>query len=604
MEHTTPQTNQPTEAKETIPLEPRTAQDMVQAAQRLLNHLRHFPQEAASPRELAVRFGLSEAFVRDVIAGAKQRPVDDVAVLRKRISFDFVGRAYSTLRRWVAKFHQNAPVYLVASTLAAIGLVIAIEELTGDPEPRFYNLPLDFIGVIGVGVLLILGHMVCFWNHGKVRLPIVSGLIGWVLTFAFTMFAMVRDPEMVGNPTAYAQGVLGASIGLFFVATVYSGVGSGAALLGAWNRARQFQEREDSMSRQEMLERYFELEKRLEKGSTRQQVMGWFERNPVSRYYQSHPYITILVTTVITSLLARLLTKGMPDEPSSSDYLLALVILAGSFIAKTLLLTLYGFLAPRVPVAIAAGAFAGFVDAALMGIPWVSGREVWGFSPITVAFGAFLVVVYAIYTGFAGLAGDLQRRALQQEQLTQNDPAAILAEMLRIQWRLNDQTQTVTVLVVDAAKSTRMKAGADPLTAEYSFREYQEWIEAVCKEFGGKVHATAGDGAVVAFSTALAAFNAARRLQTDIDRFNHEQNRLSLPFRLRIGLHTGQVAGALDDVEFTEVIDIAAHIEASASVGGIAVTETTQALLPEFPFAPLATTVDGQRVFLALQPTE
>ncbi len=176
--------------------------------------------------------------------------------------------------------------------------------------------------------------------------------------------------------------------------------------------------------------------------------------------------------------------------------------------------------------------------------------------------------------------------------------------MLRIQWRLAGQTKNVCVMVVDAARSAEMKAHADALAIEYSFREYQEWIAGISKSLRGRVHSTAGDGAVVSFPNAADALLAAQRLQTDVDRFNREVNRLPSPFRLRIGLHADEVAGDLRKVEFAEVIDVAAHVQGASPVGGIAATEEAIEGLARSEFVPLANEVDGHRVYLALNPTE
>jgi class 3 adenylate cyclase len=204
----------------------------------------------------------------------------------------------------------------------------------------------------------------------------------------------------------------------------------------------------------------------------------------------------------------------------------------------------------------------------------------------------------------AQIGARMQASAERNESLRRNDQATIVAEMLRIQWRLSDHRTIVCVLVVDAAKSSEMKANADPLAVEYSFREYQDWIEAICEPNGGRVHNTAGDGAVVAFRDCRRAFDSARKLQTDLPRFNQEVNRLSTPFRLRVGLHVGQVAGELDEVEFTEVIDIAAHVQAVAPISGIAATDDVVTALEGEEFVPLAKTVDGHGVSLALNPIE
>jgi class 3 adenylate cyclase len=117
------------------------------------------------------------------------------------------------------------------------------------------------------------------------------------------------------------------------------------------------------------------------------------------------------------------------------------------------------------------------------------------------------------------------------------------------------------------------------------------------------VHSTAGDGAVVAFPSCTEGFAAAKRIQTDIEDFNRETNRLGSPFRLRVGLHVGRVAGELEKVQFTEVIDIAAHVQTVAPVGGIAMTELVAEQLGGEPAVQLKDPVDGHTVMLVLNPT-
>jgi class 3 adenylate cyclase len=213
-----------------------------------------------------------------------------------------------------------------------------------------------------------------------------------------------------------------------------------------------------------------------------------------------------------------------------------------------------------------------------------------------------LILVGVSCAGYLALV--VQNRAAKEVSLQRNDQATLLAEMVRIQWKLSNEAAAVCVLVVDAAKSSEMKASADPLAVEYVFREYQEWLEAICNAREGRVHSTAGDGAVVAFHTCGLALSAARRIQTDLFQFNKDVNRLQQPFRLRIGLHTGEIIGDINEVQFTEVIDIAAHIESACPIGGIAVTDDVVQRLPDEQFVDLDVMVDGHRVYLVTNPSE
>jgi class 3 adenylate cyclase len=195
------------------------------------------------------------------------------------------------------------------------------------------------------------------------------------------------------------------------------------------------------------------------------------------------------------------------------------------------------------------------------------------------------------------VGGQIQYDKRRRMLLEANDPATIASEMLQVQMLLSQGSTMVTVLVIDAAKSSQMKASADPLVAEFSFRAYQAFIQRHCSVCGGRVHATAGDGAVVAFDSPAEAMAAAEAMLADLDRFNKEENRLKSPFLVRIGIHLGEVVADLDKVVFTEVIDIAAHIEGAAPVGGIAVSEPVTSQFPHRHFELIHPNVDGFRVY-------
>jgi class 3 adenylate cyclase len=202
-----------------------------------------------------------------------------------------------------------------------------------------------------------------------------------------------------------------------------------------------------------------------------------------------------------------------------------------------------------------------------------------------------------------GVAGArVESKTSQDRLLRANDPATLLAEIVSTEWQLALQSRLVSVMVVDVAKSSRMKANANPLEVEYSFREYQSYVRRICAMFEGNVHSTAGDGAVIAFSNCQIAYEAARRIQEGLDEFNETRNRLAVPFRLRIGIHMGPVAGEINEIQFTEVIDIAAHVESAAEVGGIAVTQPVAEHLPGARLAQLPERVGGFAVYSSLPP--
>ncbi|MCG9894360.1 MAG: adenylate/guanylate cyclase domain-containing protein, partial [Fimbriimonadaceae bacterium] len=168
-------------------------------------------------------------------------------------------------------------------------------------------------------------------------------------------------------------------------------------------------------------------------------------------------------------------------------------------------------------------------------------------------------------------------------------------------WRLSGEGRDAAILAVDVARSTALKAAADPPDVEYSFREYQALVARTVQEAGGEVFATAGDGALASLPSAEAALLAARTIQTRINRFNQEINRLR-DFRLRIGLHAGSSAADFGATQHHELIDIAAHTEGMAPVGGIAATEAFRSRITAEEMAEINAEVDGHKVFIVLRP--
>jgi class 3 adenylate cyclase len=187
--------------------------------------------------------------------------------------------------------------------------------------------------------------------------------------------------------------------------------------------------------------------------------------------------------------------------------------------------------------------------------------------------------------------------------IEESDQAAVVAEIARLSTVLGMSSTEVTCMVVDVVQSTKMKREANPLAVEVSFREYTSFVRREVVRHGGAVQSIAGDGVIAEFGSPVSAFATARQIQTLIPEFNRTANTLTLPFRLRIGLHSGSVHGDLEQVSFAEVIDVTAHIEKEAPAGGIIVTQPVRDALPDEAFVELAESLDGQRVFIAQQPT-
>jgi class 3 adenylate cyclase len=172
-----------------------------------------------------------------------------------------------------------------------------------------------------------------------------------------------------------------------------------------------------------------------------------------------------------------------------------------------------------------------------------------------------------------------------------NDPVRerqeLLKQLVDIQDKLRSGEQAITFLSVDIVGSTRMKQMSDPLSVEFTFTEYHKFVEMIARRYGGRVHSTAGDGITMAFDSPGQGFGAARTIQTGIIELNTFRNKIGVPIVLRCGIHTGKVmapdATDVTTINFAEVIDISAHLQKVCPAGGIAVSDTTAAILPGGP---------------------
>lgn len=188
-----------------------------------------------------------------------------------------------------------------------------------------------------------------------------------------------------------------------------------------------------------------------------------------------------------------------------------------------------------------------------------------------------------------GLIGMIAQRIVSQMQrkIGIKDPVQERQELLRqlvnLQDKLRSGEQRVTFLCVDIVGSTKMKAKADPLSVEFTFTEYHQFVENVVKRYGGSVHSTAGDGVTCAFDFPQQAFGAARNMQTGLVELNTYRNKIGVPIVLRAGIHTGIVNAPTDDIKtvnFAHVIDVASHLQRACPPGGVVISEEAAGMLP------------------------
>lgn len=158
----------------------------------------------------------------------------------------------------------------------------------------------------------------------------------------------------------------------------------------------------------------------------------------------------------------------------------------------------------------------------------------------------------------------------------------LLRQLVELQDKLRSGEQTMSFLSLDIVGSTRIKELADPLAVEFTFTEYHRFVETVVGRHGGRVHSTAGDGVTCAFDHPQQAFAAARNIQSGLIELNLHRNRVGVPIKLRAGIHHGSVIStgpSLQNINFSHVIDIAAHLQKACPEGGVAISIPAASML-------------------------
>ena len=204
---------------------------------------------------------------------------------------------------------------------------------------------------------------------------------------------------------------------------------------------------------------------------------------------------------------------------------------------------------------------------------------------------SIMLIPYVVGGGFLGLVSQ-SLVSRNQSKFGIKDPVQerqdLLRQLVSLQDKLRSGEQSMTFLSLDIVGSTKMKANADPLSVEFTFTEFHQFVDGITKKYGGRVHSTAGDGVTCAFPHPQQAFGAARNVQSGIVELNTYRNKLSMPIVLRAGIHSGSVNAPTEDIKsvnFAHVIDVAAHLQHCCPPGGIAVSEDAAKMLPQGPIS-------------------
>src|SRR5471032_1802413 len=94
-------------------------------------------------------------------------------------------------------------------------------------------------------------------------------------------------------------------------------------------------------------------------------------------------------------------------------------------------------------------------------------------------------------------------------------------------------------LSIDVVGSTALKTGQIEQDIIYSFLSYHKLVNQAVYQAHGHVMSISGDGMMCRFVGADDAVQAALGILQELPNFNKRQNRVTVPFALRLGVHIG-----------------------------------------------------------------
>jgi class 3 adenylate cyclase len=556
------------------------------------------------PEEVASRFHVPVEFVREVF-DAKGDSFAARSPLRHRLQI-----AKSRLRDAWHRFGEiyadatEQPIrFLILSTGMALLMMIFIGVLEGFIQASGNQAAWSVRDEVVIQTILItLGalHSGCYMRHGTIRLPLRVSLWIFVLLLSVSLagfFFFANDDVGLSRATeAVALGVFVSAV----LAALYFLFGAVFSLIGTYISLRESAVLKSKLSRQDLIKRYFELKEKVASASNDPNTYVRLSAR-YSGIRDTSRYLFLALGTGLAVGLLEVLLMGLVQRFDAIPMLSQSTFALSTIIASAAFGTV-AYFAGSLRKAIAAM----LVMIVVMRVPHLIPYGNFGpervLQDLTQPQDYVLPVFWLALGALVGTAAYLEDRAYRRNRLKEDDPASMVAEMIELQDLLAPKRGSACVLVVDVSKSTRMKANADPLDVEWSFREFQTLVSSQVVRFEGRVLSTAGDGAVATFANAEKALVAARELHDGLGRFNEIANRLNEPFRIRVGLHQGETDAELNDVQFNQLIDIAAHVQEVAPVGGIGVTETVLKELPEIEVAEISAPVDDHRVFFVLNP--
>jgi class 3 adenylate cyclase len=296
--------------------------------------------------------------------------------------------------------------------------------------------------------------------------------------------------------------------------------------------------------------------------------------------------------------LIGIILAGLPVHP--------IISACFSLLAPAAVAALLGFMAGTKKAGFAIGAlsFLAMAPTFFRLLFWLSDSSSRFIEPSVPFFTAVYTVLGSLLGGWLGAQGaKLRQQRFPAFSIYPSLPRTSLLQLLfTLQRQLEGQKQHRAFLSVDVVGSSEMKRSAPELAVEYSFGQYRAWVEEVVRAHDGEMQSAAGDGVMALFPTDSGALRAARQLQEGLPRFNAEQTRLPLPFRLRCGVSAGEVAmeegTPLGHIQ-SPVIDRAAALQKRAEPGAVDVSGelAATALVELGQLVPLRETVADEPAF-------
>lgn len=549
-------------------------------------YLRDNPDAVAeAPSDLSARFGLPEEIIKESLILAQ------TSTTKKRIKTPsaLIGKIFNGWN-FVKEICAKHPLISSAS-LAVLFLAVTVVTDTWQRSPG------NALMVFGICFCIVSLMFINFWR-GQARYSLVTSFI--FISVFYVSRKVIEGLPFIQKHMTPDWGILPIIIlALTFVLSILVLFVSLAGAL--WNLRLEAQA-EAKQNRLQLLQRIFDIQEKLETTPLQE------AKKPLHWRWLSFLRTNWLLVSLVCGFLLGLviliqaLTVGFIDPLQPPE----LKVIAFSIFHLILLIVLFmsvGFIAGNWHV----GLLSGIIIFTLQFWPYVFPIKGLSFHSLFTrdfANEAFWTQFFLLLflSMLAGIGGKVEEESQRKKRLQNSEHAVLLAELIRLQGRLSGGVSDVCAVVVDCVKSTEIKRNSDALSVEISFREFHEYINNIALKYGGVVRSTAGDSAIVEFLDVQSAFNASQALQKGMADFNAKYNRLSQPFQIRIGIHCGKVNGNLVEVQFSRVIDIAAHIEKIAPSGGIVVTDSVHEMLPDEKFIALEDPVDGHKVFVAVEP--